>query len=244
MAKNINISQEVFYEHLMNKDWDYMKLFVDNYFFEAMDIPVFKRAIETLITVVDKTDKQDLKIKYLIGALLDTNHELVLKYQDEWIQHQISKSEVNDWHEKHEKSVRCFSPLFNSNTEKLVYQCLETVFPNTVVVPNVSLSQLFDFERVKSISPELFSEWRSFLLTSSVDVVIYDKVYYEPLFCIEIDGIHHLQKEIKQKDDLKDKIFDAFGHNALFRIGVNSEMKLDDVIGQIKDVINQENNVY
>lgn len=120
--------------------------------------------------------------------------------------------------------------LFKSNQEYDFFMAVREVFPMYIVYPNVALSTLMDFEKIKS---SLSSEESEYFFKAVVDCVVFDQHRnYVPIYFFELDSsLHDSQKQIT-KDKYKDKVLAVSGKK-LYRIrklatspGKNEFMKL------------------
>lgn len=117
-------------------------------------------------------------------------------------------------------------PLFNSLQEVEFFLALKRVFDSYQIFPNVGLSCILDFEKIKS---SLSTKEKEFFLKSSVDFVVLEPFRnYLPIYFFEIDSVWHDTDEQKEKDKMKDKIF-SFSGQKLFRI-----RKIDNSIDEVE----------
>ena len=78
--------------------------------------------------------------------------------------------------------------LFKSNQEMQFFMGVRDVFQTFVVYPNVSLSCVIDFEKIKN---DLSPEERSFFFRGIIDCVVFDQHNrYKPIKFFELDSIY------------------------------------------------------
>ena len=101
--------------------------------------------------------------------------------------------------------VDWLSPLFKSSQELEFYQALKSVYPNHFIYPNVALSNIFDFDSLKS---GISAEARKYFFTAVVDFVVYDPSdFHEPKYFFEVDSHYHDTAKAQAKDKMKNDIF-------------------------------------
>lgn len=144
----------------------------------------------------------------------------------------VVNNEIND--------VDFSKTLFNSSQEVEFFIALKRVFSTFQIYPNVALSSIFEFEKVKDF---LSSKEKDFFLKTTIDFVVFEPFRnYFPLYCFEIDSIWHDTKEQKEKDLIKDKIFSISGKK-LFRIRKRKEsideIEFENLLIEIREMIKQ-----
>lgn len=109
--------------------------------------------------------------------------------------------------------------LFKSKQEIDFFMAVRELFQMFIVYPNVALSCIIDFEKIKG---ELSQEEKAFFFRGIIDCVVVDQHNnYKPIHFFELDSIYHEASEQKIKDEYKDKIL-ALAGKTLFRIKGNS----------------------
>ncbi|MGK7878765.1 MAG: DUF2726 domain-containing protein [Crocosphaera sp.] len=114
--------------------------------------------------------------------------------------------------------------LFKSKQEIDFFMALRDVYPSYSIYPNVALSCVIDFEKIKS---SLSQEQTNFFFKAVIDCVVFNQYEnYQPMFFFELDSIYHDLPEQKKKDRYKDDILAKAGQK-LYRI-----RKIDQHQGQ------------
>lgn len=103
--------------------------------------------------------------------------------------------------------------IFKSPQEKEFYLAARAVFPDQIVLPNVSLAMI--------LSPGLLSNLENdekwFFFTSSIDLVIVNTLSFKPIYFFELDSEFHDKPNQIKKDNLKNRLVSESG-NKLYRI--------------------------
>lgn len=100
--------------------------------------------------------------------------------------------------------------IFNSEQEKQFYLACIEVFPEFLILPNVSLTTLFNSKFVRHKYPEYFN----YYLKSNVDFVIVEKENFLPLHFFELDSAtFHTRDTDKRRDEIKNILIAEFGGN-------------------------------
>ncbi|GIV58629.1 MAG: hypothetical protein KatS3mg042_1542 [Rhodothermaceae bacterium] len=105
--------------------------------------------------------------------------------------------------------------LFRSQQEADFFQAVREVFATYFVYPNVALSSVLDYERLRD---RLSGEERRYFFRALVDCVVFDQhAGYLPRYFFELDGPHHDDTDRREKDRLKERIL-ALAGQRLYRI--------------------------
>jgi len=131
------------------------------------------------------------------------------------------------------ESVDSTISLFKSGQEYEFYRAVREVYSTYIVFPNVALSALIDFEKIKQF---LDQNERSYFFKALVDCVVFDaENAFKPFKMLEIDSVYHDSQEQQIKDRMKDKIMAKAGQR-LIRIRVKSKMSETDLTRLIREV--------
>lgn len=127
--------------------------------------------------------------------------------------------------------------LFKSIQEYEFFYSIIDQYPNHTIYPNVALSCLIDFDKIKD---KLNKNESTYFFTAIIDCVVFksDNNNFNPKYFFELDSIYHdTEKEI-EKDRMKDKILSLAGQN-LYRIRAkdNKSLKRDDFKTLINDIL-------
>jgi len=99
--------------------------------------------------------------------------------------------------------------LFKSRQEEEFFMGVREAFPMFTVYPNVALSCVINFEKIKA---HLSHEERVFFFKGIIDCVVFDHhKNYKPTRFYELDSSYHDSPEQKQKDSYKDNILGLAG---------------------------------
>lgn len=104
-------------------------------------------------------------------------------------------------------------PIFKSQQEHDFYQAAKEVFPKSILLPNAAISTVIN----NSVLQILPRKERHLFLTSTIDLVIVDRISYRPLYFFELDSSFHDTPKQKEKDGIKDKLISDAGFS-LYRI--------------------------
>ncbi|MDN5047560.1 hypothetical protein O8C97_06870 [Aliarcobacter butzleri] len=139
-----------------------------------------------------------------------------------------------------EKSVNNYSiNLFKSNQEVEFFKAFIDVFPHYFTYPNVALSCLIDFDKIKDT---LSKDEKIFFFTAIVDCVVFEQVNnnYLPKYFFELDSFYHDNKQQHVKDKMKDNIFSVAGLKLLrIRAKNNNILTRNDFTELIKNIIKE-----
>jgi hypothetical protein len=95
-------------------------------------------------------------------------------------------------------------PVFNSRQEYNVYALTIGLFPNHLVLPNLGLQAIFQYDRMKAL---VDSETFGYYLRASVDLCVVSTATYFPIVAFEVDSHYHDGERQQAKDAKKDLIF-------------------------------------
>ncbi len=129
--------------------------------------------------------------------------------------HHSQESIIKVTQNKNIKIVDASISLFKSPQEYDFFNALRKVFQMWMVLPNVALSAVIDFNLIKD---ELSKPESDYFFRALIDCVVIDtENEYKPYIFIELDSSYHDSNKQKQKDLLKDSILAKAGQK-LFRI--------------------------
>lgn len=127
-----------------------------------------------------------------------------------------------------------YKPIFNSNNEYVIYNCLLHLFPNHLAFPNMSLQAIFQYDRMKELlSPD---EFRYYLM-SQVDCCIVSTADYCPIVAFEVDSHYHDKESQIARDEKKNKIF-TLGGIPLLRLRTHGQPSENAIKEQLSNDIN------
>ncbi|HEY4629642.1 MAG TPA: DUF2726 domain-containing protein [Flavobacterium sp.] len=128
--------------------------------------------------------------------------------------------------------------IFNSPQEKELYLACKQIFPLHLILPNVSLTTIFNQNVVKN----QFSKYFDFYLRSSVDIVIVDEETFIPILYFELDSKTFHDENSSTRDNIKNELFRELGHD-LIRVkkrtgkeGIKEYVSLLEIIKQEKNI--------
>jgi hypothetical protein len=111
--------------------------------------------------------------------------------------------------------VNYTTSLFKSRQEIDFFMGVREVFQMFVVYPNVALSCVIDFDKIKE---NLSIDEKNFFFRGILDCVVFDQHNsYKPIKFFELDSFYHDSSKQRQKDDFKDKILSLAGQK-LYRV--------------------------
>lgn len=99
--------------------------------------------------------------------------------------------------------------LFKSAQEVDFFLAVREVFPTYFVYPNVALSAMIDYERLRD---ELTADERAYFFRALIDCVVFDQHdSYRPRFCFELDSALHDDAARQERDRRKERILALAG---------------------------------
>lgn len=125
--------------------------------------------------------------------------------------------------------------LFKSNQEYQFYKAIREVFPTFLVIPNVALNAVINFDLIKN---ELTPEEKKYFFGALLDCVVIDtENNYKPIKFIELDSPGHDKEKQKQNDKLKDNILAVAGQKLLRVRRTTFKEDEKDFIKLIREII-------
>lgn len=132
--------------------------------------------------------------------------------QPKYIQHS-QETELVVTENKNVSSVDSSVGIFKSLQEYHFYKAIRDVFQMFLVFPNVALSAVIEFDKIKG---KLNNDEKSYFFKALIDCVIIDtEDNYKPKKFIELDSPYHDTEVQKQKDSMKDKILAVAGQRLI-----------------------------
>lgn len=101
--------------------------------------------------------------------------------------------------------------IFNSPQEKELYLACRQVFPSHLVIPNCSITSIFNHNVVKT----KFSKYFDFYLKSSIDIVVVDEATFIPILFFELDSKTYHDENAANRDFVKNKLFKELGSDLI-----------------------------
>lgn len=129
----------------------------------------------------------------------------------------------------------CFQPIFYHESEKRLYRALIELFPQHLVFPNMSLQTIFSYEKIKNL---VDNEAFTYYLRTHVDFVVVNTTSYLPIIAFEKDSDYHDRASQKEKDKIKDLIFES-GGIPLVRLRFNNALELEELKVRITEKTKQ-----
>lgn len=128
--------------------------------------------------------------------------------------------------------------IFNSPQEKEFYLACKQIFSTYLILPNASLTTIFNQNVIKNQFPNYFD----FYLKSSVDIIIVDQETFIPILFFELDSKTYHDDNSKSRDRIKNELFKKLGYD-LYRItkrtgkeGINQYIALLEIIKKEKKI--------
>jgi len=200
--------------------------------------PEYKYYLETFCQLHDgssydfllkECDYKKLIVKIVeVEQILNYAYNYAIKFPEE----PICKKVIEEYREKlpkyvshsqereiivtENRNIRDFDArigLFKSQQEYHFYRATIEVFPNFLVIPNVALSAVIDYNQIKD---NLTKEEGSYFFKALIDCAVVDtENNFRAIKFIELDSIYHDTEEQKQKDKMKDNILSVAGQKLL-----------------------------
>lgn len=128
--------------------------------------------------------------------------------------------------------------IFNSPQEKELYLACKQIFPSYLILPNVSLTSIFNQNIVKA----KFSKYFNFYLKSSVDIVVVDEETYIPILFFELDSKTYHDENSSNRDAIKNQLFQELG-NDLIRVTKRTGKESIKEYVALLEIIKKEKNI-
>jgi len=200
----------------------------------------FESFIDIYIEILIEIDKEEQAYNIAKKFLhLDSSKDIIAKYEKNHpieIEHN-DDAEIKLSHNNNISKESATISLFKSNQESNFFYSIIDFYPNFMTYPNVSLSCLIDFEKIKV---ELTKEEKDYFFKAVIDCVVFKQSdnNFIPKHFFELDSFYHDTEEQKHKDIMKDKILSLAGQK-LFRIRAKSNkiLEKDDFKKLIDEVI-------
>ena len=162
--------------------------------------------------------KED-KSAYLIACKwthLNYAKELITKYENthskelKHLSDDTMKVSINPNIQRENHTI----PLFKSKQEYEFFYAVRENFPNYYTYPNVAVSCIIDFDKIKD---KLSNTEKEYFFKAIVDSVVYEQndSNFIPKFYFELDSIYHDEKKQIAKDNIKDKFFSLAGEELI-----------------------------
>lgn len=101
--------------------------------------------------------------------------------------------------------------IFKSPQEKEFYFAAERIFNDCILLPNIALSSVINNNVIDKL--EKNKKWH--FLSTTIDLVIIDKVNFKPIHFFELDSSFHDTEEQKLKDKIKNDLITEAGHEII-----------------------------
>lgn len=194
--------------------------------------------------LIDKTkfyDYAKLLPNYTESIKIIESHELNLKTQSEKSEKLAQKNRDFVIVEKYSNNTEnIIKSIFNSPQEKQFYFACRNVFKNQLILPNVSLTNLFNQNVVRQKFPNFYD----FYLKSSIDFVIIDEKTFIPFLFFELDSkTYHSNENSKKRDEIKDLLVTELG-NTLIRVTKKTGTESTQEYEKFLEIVKEENNIY
>lgn len=204
----------------------------------------------------DSEDEERL-LKFLIDKTKDYNYALKLPLYEPSIAiinkhntrllEEVEKSKYLAKKNKDLKIVELYSnntehlikSIFNSPQEKEFYFACKDVFNSHIILPNVSLTTLFNHHVVKLKFPEYYS----FYQKASIDFVIVDNETFIPVLFFELDSnSYHTDPTAKMRDNIKNILLTELG-NDMIRVTKRTGKESIDEYKDFLKILKEEKNL-
>ena len=119
------------------------------------------------------------------------------------------KFKVNEITKKSDESF--VVSIFKSPQEKEFYFAAEKIFNDYILLPNIALSSVINNNVIDKL--EKNKKWH--FLSTTIDLVIIDKIEFKPILFFELDSSYHDTDEQKSKDKIKNDLITEAGHKII-----------------------------
>ena len=158
--------------------------------------------------------------------------QVIQQYNDllpQYVEHS-QEGEIQVTENKNIRKIDARIGLFKSRQEYQFYRSTIEVFPNFLVIPNVALSAIINFNLVKE---DLNKEEKSYFFKALIDCAVIDtEDNFKSIRLIELDSIYHDNEDQIHRDQMKDNILAIAGQKlirvrcAIFQEGETDFSKL------------------
>ena len=193
----------------------------------------------TILKLVALWKVNDLKEAYKFAKELPENElckQIIKEYEDslpKYVSHsQTEKIQLTK--NRNIADIDARISLFKSNQEREFFYAVRESFPNYMVYPNVALSSILNFEKVKL---NLSEKEKEYFFRAIIDCVVFDdqNQLLLPIFFYELDSIYHDTEKQKKKDLMKDKILASAGQELLRIRKLSNESNRKNFIKLVKE---------
>ena len=191
---------------------------------------------EAIIIAIVNGKKDNISYCYLYAKNYPNNeicNRLILEYEKN-LPKELNHSQIHDLivYENKEivESHDYRKPLFNSLQEVEFFLALKRVFDSYQIYPNVGLSCILDFEKIKN---SLTTKEKDFFLKTSIDFAVLEPFRnYFPIYFFELDSLQKVELVMKCEQEYHILINDD-DINSDF----NNDMLVDLIYNKIIKVI-------
>lgn len=132
-------------------------------------------------------------------------------------------------------TARAFKGLFASKLEYFIYKAVVCMFPNYLVIPNMSLNAIFKYDEMKAV---LAAEDFKYYLNAQVDLCVVSVINNFPVIAFEVDSAFHDSPESLRRDERKNRVF-ALGGVPLVRLRPTGRATQEEVQARIGDALHE-----
>lgn len=132
-------------------------------------------------------------------------------------------------------AARAFKGLFASKLEYFIYKAVVCMFPNYLVIPNISLNAIFKYDEMKTV---LAAEDFKYYLNAQVDLCVASVVNNYPVIAFEVDSAFHDSPESLRRDERKNRVF-ALGGVPLVRLRPAGRATQEEVQARITGALRE-----
>ncbi|MEX0600186.1 MAG: DUF2726 domain-containing protein [Rhodothermales bacterium] len=222
LSHAVDVFEETFFERLPEEDPAAMLPKLEKLFllhaggYHALRDDHFEAAVEHLVSL--HADRPQSAVGYARHCPENAVCADVLQRHDlrRPVKHSMDdRIRLDETHA--EAGVDRTKSLFRSRQEEAFFMAVREVFASYFAYPNVALSSLLDFERLKD---DLTAAERQYFFRGMVDCVVFDQQDgYRPCYFFELDSPHHDTDPRREKDAMKDRVL-ALAGRTLYRIRV------------------------
>lgn len=184
-----------------------------------------ERSSKVIVELVKLYNAQGLRKKAYQHATLNPSDKIcaeVINLYEETLPKVVAHSQshkIKVTENRNKPNVNYVRSLFRSNQEIEFFMGVREIYQMYVVYPNVALSCVIDFNKVKD---NLAPEERDFFFKGIIDCVVFDQHNnYMPIKFFELDSHYHDSSEQQKKDNYKNHILSLAGQK-LYRIRKSS----------------------
>jgi hypothetical protein len=196
-----------------------------------------EKVLKFLINKTRKFDYAKLLPTYELSKEIINNHQQEITRKSEEDNKNFLRQKDFEIVETFSNNKSLVKSIFNSMQEKEFYLACKRVFHNQIILPNVSLTSIFNPKYIKEKYPQHFQ----YFLMASIDFAIVDEKTFIPYIFIELDSkTFHSSDKSLYNDGVKNFLFNELGKKLIRITKKNGKEGINEFI-DLLNIIKKEN---